>query len=243
MKDKLIAAIVALGVYLLLLFCVFYYFGYRSSPTRSTHYVAKNAKAISVNIGSTPKKASGKQKNSPKKKKPKKTQPKKHKNAPKSAKAPKKVPKRTKSEVRKKPSIPKKSHKKRVDTGKLFSNVKTINKKDHPQESADSAKKGEKSIKKSTQKGDKGTENRYFAHIEELLKGWPAQVNFAGEEIDVWFKVYNSGKFEFKVKKLSNNTEFNDALISYLKQLQSIGFGSHNNSRPYEIEVSFIAHE
>jgi protein TonB len=104
------------------------------------------------------------------------------------------------------------------------------------------SKKGVQTIKKSGT-SDTGTKNRYFAHIEQLLKGWPAQVNFAGEEIDVWLKVYNSGTFEFKIKKLSNNSEFNDALIAYLKQLQSIGFGPHNNDRPYEIEVSFIAHE
>ncbi len=67
--------------------------------------------------------------------------------------------------------------------------------------------------------------------------------NFAGEEIDVILKIYPSGNFEYKVKKLSKNQEFNRELFKYLKQLKGIGFGPHNGNRAYEIEVKFVASE
>ncbi len=79
--------------------------------------------------------------------------------------------------------------------------------------------------------------------MERLLRGWPAQANFAGEEIDVILTIRNDGSFDYRIVRRSNNEEFNHALESYLRQLQRIGFGPHNRSRPYEIEVKFVAHE
>ena len=94
---------------------------------------------------------------------------------------------------------------------------------------------------KTQKKSDKGIENAYLARIEEKLKGWPAQSDYAGEMAKVWIKVEPSGFFIFKVVVVSGNSEFNNGLIAYLKQLQRFGFGPHKGNRPYELNVEFIA--
>ena len=96
---------------------------------------------------------------------------------------------------------------------------------------------------KSQKKSDTGIENAYLAMIEEKLKGWPAQSDYAGEKARVWIKVEPSGLFRYKVVSASGNDAFNSGLISYLKQLQKIGFGLHKGNRPYELDVEFIAKE
>ena len=88
---------------------------------------------------------------------------------------------------------------------------------------------------------DRGLENAYFALIEEKLKGWPAQSEYAGEMAKVWLKVKPSGHFIFKVVTASANEDFNIGLVAYLKQLQGLGFGPHKGNRPYELDVEFIA--
>ena len=90
---------------------------------------------------------------------------------------------------------------------------------------------------------DSGVENAYFARIEEKLKGWPAQSEYAGEMVKVWIKVQPSGFFTFKVIRVSSNEDFNRGLVSYLKQLQSFGFGPHKANRAYELNVEFVAKE
>jgi|GEM_PF-460927 outer membrane biosynthesis protein TonB len=125
----------------------------------------------------------------------------------------------------------------KIDTKKLFSSIKkpTSSQKDN------NGKDGGDSIKKS-QKA-KGINSKYLAKVQKALMNWPAQANFAGEEIDVILKIYPSGNFEYKVQKLSRNMDFNRELFTYLRQLKQIGFGPHEGNRPYEIEVKFIAHE
>jgi len=118
---------------------------------------------------------------------------------------------------------------KKVDTKKLFGSLN--NKKNSKNDS----------IKKAS--NAKGINQKYLAKVQKALMNWPAQANFAGEEIDVILKIYPSGNFEYKVKKLSQNMEFNRELFNYLKQLKRIGFGPHEGNRPYEIEVKFIAHD
>ena len=88
---------------------------------------------------------------------------------------------------------------------------------------------------------DRGVENAYFALVEERLKGWPAQSEYAGEEAKVWFKIKSDGKFIFKVITGSSNPNFNEGLIAYLEQLQKFGFGPHKSKRAYELDVAFIA--
>ena len=96
---------------------------------------------------------------------------------------------------------------------------------------------------KIQKKSDRGIENAYFALIEEKLKGWPAQSEYAGEMAKVWIKVEPNGSFVFKVTTASAIPEFNEGLIAYLKQLQSIGFGSHKGNRAYTLNVEFVATE
>jgi len=88
-----------------------------------------------------------------------------------------------------------------------------------------------------------GIENKYLAHIEKKLKGWPTQSEYVGEKAKVWLKIEKNGYFKFKIMSASSNNNFNEGLKSYLKQLQEFGFGRHKSKRAYEINVEFIATE
>jgi len=232
MKEKLFSGIAAFGIYFLLLGLIYYYFGYRSN-SRPVHYVKKNEKGIRVSLA-------GPASSRPKRTAPPKTK-KRHHPKPRNISSEKKTPppKRT---TRKKPS-PKKPPRKKTDTRKLFSKIKIPqnNRRQSGTASEKPRKTGEKNLRKNT--GDRGRQNAYLARVEELLRGWPAQVNFAGEEIDVRLRIYRNGNFDYRILKLSGNPDFNRELINYLKQLQRIGFGPHRQGRPYEIEVQFVAHE
>jgi len=227
MKDnfKIISGVIAVGVYFILISLILYYFNYRSS-TKSIHYVAKNTNSISVTL--TTQKLSKSKSKSKSKEKRKKQHVKKVRNT-KTTKSNKiKYTKKAKQEKKAKPIKPK----------ELFASVKPkIVKKN---KSKTKQQKTNKSIKKS-KSNDKGRVNKYFANIEQKLKGWPAQANFAGETISITLKIYKSGLFEFKINKLSSNTDFNESLVAYLKQLQSIGFGVHSGGKAYKIEVEFVA--
>ena len=217
MKDnfKIISGLIAVGVYFILISLILYYFNYRSS-TKSIHYVAKNTNSISVTL--TTQKLS--------KSKPKEKRKKQHTKKVRNVKTTK--PNKIKYTKKAKPIKPK----------ELFASVKPkIVKKN---KSKTKQEKTNKSIKKS-KNSDKGRVNKYFANIEQKLKGWPAQANFAGETISITLKIYKSGSFEFKINKLSSNTDFNESLVAYLKQLQSIGFGVHSGKKAYKVEVEFVA--
>ncbi|DAB40691.1 MAG TPA: hypothetical protein CFH81_04140 [Sulfurovum sp. UBA12169] len=90
---------------------------------------------------------------------------------------------------------------------------------------------------------DSGVENAYFAKVEKILQGWPAQSEFAGEKAKVWFKVQVDGSFQFRIITGSSAPGFNEGLEAYLTQLQKIGFGPHQGGRPYELDVEFEANE
>ena len=227
MREKLFAGLAAFGIYFLMLGLILYYFGYRHE-SRPTHFVQKNEKGIAVSLA-------GPSRPGPRKT-PAKTRPKpKHHPKPRNVTSKKAHP--VKAPVKKAPS------RKHPDTKKLFSKVK-LPKKQPPRpgggKKGSTGKKGE-SLKKSSH--DSGVENAYLARVESLLKGWPAQANFAGEEIDIRLTIYKDGSFDYKILKLSNNPDFNRELIAYLKQLQRVGFGPHRREKPYDIEVQFIAHE
>ncbi len=235
MKDrfKLISGAVAAGIYLCLIAVILYYFNYRNSE-KAAHYVKKNSHVMAVSLagGSQVKRKETKQYSRTKKReKPKKirniTSPNKAKQkSKKSKKTSKKVKAKSLFSSIKTPKTPRRKARKKANKGE---------RKGASQKVADAMKKAERR--------DKGIENKYFASVEEKLRGWPAQANYAGEQISVWLKVYPSGSFEFKIQKLSPNSEFNEALITYLKQLQEIGLGSHHHPKPYQIEVSFEATE
>ncbi|HIP61667.1 MAG TPA: hypothetical protein EYG98_03840 [Sulfurovum sp.] len=241
MKDnfKITAGLISVGVYLLLVFLVFYYFNYRSAD-KPIHYVKKNSNYIAVSLASAEKSPEQKSKPKPKskpKQKVKKAKKIRNITAPKSK--PIKPVKKAKKPVKK---IKTKDLFASVASTKKTNPVKDTPKKSNTQNEKSATQRISDSLKKPNN-SDKGVEDRYFATIEEKLKGWPAQANFAGEQISIQIKVYSSGSFEFKVQRLSANTEFNEELIAYLKQLQQIGFDGHSNARAYEIEVEFIATE
>jgi len=155
-----------------------------------------------------------------------------------------KIVKKVKTPKKKKDSNTKKP--KKVNKPKdLFANVSTskkVRKQKVPKPKVSASELFTNSIK--VQKpSDRGIENAYFSKVEEKLKGWPAQSEYAGEKAKVWIKVEPSGAFKFKVITASGSEAFNSGLMAYLKQLQTIGFGQHKGNRAYELDVEFIATE
>ena len=228
MRERLFAGIAALLIYLSVIGLILYYFGFRHSE-KTTHFVAKNEKGITVSLAGPSRPNVSKP---PSKKPVKKRRHPKPRNINASRKSPASKPARRSPKARK------------PDTKRLFSHVKVPPKKPakHLRSGNEGKKKvGTKSLKK--RQGDSGVENAYLAKVENLLKGWPAQANFAGEEIDIRLKIYPDGHFDYEILRLSGNPDFNHELINYLKQLQRFGFGPHSRNKPYDIEVKFIAHE
>ncbi len=243
---KLISGLLAFLIYFTLLGLLINYFNHHTRR-KSIHFVEKNDNRITVSISdSSPKTTPAKKSSKPKAKaKPK------HKLKPKYKKEKKTVPEKKKiKEAKKEKSIPSKSEKKKenkkkekkiekkkVNVGNLFQEVK----EKKPVEKK--KKKVTKHAEKSSKKRDRGIENAYFAKVENILYNWPAQSEFAGETIKVWLSIRQDGSFTFRVLSASNNDAFNNELINYLKQLQKIGFGRHQNSKPYELNVEFVAKE
>jgi protein TonB len=263
-SSTLISGLLAFGIYISVIGILLFYFNTRDQE-KPLHYVKKNEERIRVSM-STPKPQVKKEI----KKQPKKVVKPKPKPKPKKTVKKKEVKKKViKEKVVKKAKIVKK--KKDLNTTKpkkvnkpkdLFANISATKKveKAKPVKVVDTPVKPKKSnsIKvsekisatelvsntlKIQKKSDSGIENAYLAMIEEKLKGWPAQSEYAGEKAKVWIKVEPSGIFRFKVITASGNEAFNSGLIAYLKQLQKIGFGPHKGNRPYELDVEFIANE
>lgn len=240
MSDKLFATITTIVSILVIVISILLISKLRDKNTQSIHYISKRGEAISVSIASPHKQIFHHHTNS--KKYSKKTHKKIHHKRKKIVRHHKTIRKRV---VKKHKIIKHTTHKKiiqkhkesknikkpkkHIETNKLFSSIKMTN-------------SNNKSLK-SKQKGEgNGVLNRYLASIEKRLRGWPAQSNFAGEEIDVRLKIYPNGQFDYKIMRYSDNQAFNDALISYLEQLKRYGFDPHRGNRAYEIEVKFVAH-
>jgi protein TonB len=256
--SKLLPGFMAIGIYFLLIALLLFYFNTRDED-KSKKYVKKDEHRIQVAF-STPKKVE-KSKQIHKKVKEKKRVKKKTK--PKSKKSNRK--KVIKEKVRKKP-IKKKDvnttkAKKRHIAKNLFRNVKTSKKKniikvsDKPiksksknnlikvTENKKSASERINSSLKKQKSSNSGVENAYLAKVQSMLEGWPAQSEYAGEKVKVLLYINPTGFFEFKLKRLSNNRDFNEGLTEYLQQLQEIGFGRHKGKRTYNFEAEFIAKE
>jgi len=227
MSDKLFATVTTV-VYIIILITLIAIFTHLNIDSKKPiHYISKRGEAITVSLVPSThinRHHHNKIKHKIKRKTKHKTR---HKKVVKRAKAKKIV------KVKKQHKSSKKYTKKtkKVETKKLFSSI-------------NSNKQTTKTAKKKKSNGEgNGVLNRYLASIEKRLRGWPAQSNFAGEEIDVRLKIYPSGQFDYKVMRYSDNQAFNDALISYLEQLRRYGFDPHSGNRAYEIEVKFIAHQ
>ena len=259
-SSTLISGLLAFGIYISVIGILLFYFNTRDQE-KPLHYVKKNEERIRVTM-STPK---------PQVKKEIKKQPKKVvKPKPKKTVKKKEVKKKViKEKVVKKAKVVKK--KKDLNTTKpkkvnkpkdLFANISSTKKVEKPKpikvtktpvkpKKSDMIKVTDKTSAselvsdalKIQKKSDAGIENAYLANIEEKLKGWPAQSEYAGEKAKVWIKVEPSGAFKFKVITASGSEAFNSGLMAYLKQLQTIGFGQHKGNRAYELDVEFIATE
>jgi len=263
---RIVWGIVAAGIYLFIVGLLVFYFNHRMDEKKQ-HYVKKDDHriqvAIATSVNSTPispvqtkKEPIRKPKSKPKPKpktKPKvqkKPEPAKRQKVIKE-KIVKKAPKRKKERTQK--------PKKRAND--LFAGVKTQKKKplikvtDKPIHSVpkkklfemvdakpSKTKKPSRSLKQQKQL-DSGVEDDYLAKVQEMLEGWPAQSDFAGEKVKVYLKIDPTGHFEFEIKRRSRNPEFNRALTDYLEQLQEFGFGPHKGSRTYLFEAEFIAKE
>lgn len=252
----------ALAIYGFLIGVVLFYFNTRHSVV-SKHYVKKNTNRIEVALASAPKVTSTpptqpksalqtppKAASAPPKKKIQK-QPQKHKEVVKKV-VKEKVVKRVKppTKLPKEKKVIKKPTQKAKD---LFSQLQTKKrekkkvsskeplKKVSPKERSASDRVRE-SLKKEQQR-EQGIENAYFAKLEEKLRGWPAQSEYAGESAKVLVKIKSSGQFTFRVISSSSSQAFNDGLIAYLKQLQRFGLGRHSGGKVYSVSVEFVAVE
>lgn len=266
--SKLIPGALAIGIYLLVIGLLVFYFNTRSEE-KSKRYVKKDEHRIQVAL-SAPKKS---EKSKVVKKKPKVEPKKQHKVKPKVKPKPKKVVKKKivkkkviKEKIVKKKKIVKKDvnktkPKKKNSAKNLFANVKAPKKKNiikvsdkpiktKPKNSlikvTDKPKSASQRINsslKNQKSSDSGVENAYLAKVQSMLEGWPAQSEYAGEKVKVILYINPTGFFEFKLKTVSNNQDFNIGLTEYLRQLQDIGFGRHKGERTYQFEAEFIAKE
>jgi len=271
-SSTFISGVLAVGIYGLLVGILLFYFNTRDKQ-KPIHYVKKNEDRIRVTMAAPKDKTKKKTKEitqkkiTPKKKSVIKPKVKSKETVKKQKDTRKKVIKEKivkKVKRKKKPKkLVKKAPLKKVNKPKdLFANVSSSKKplkkniikvSDNPMKpkknnlikvsekpSASDLVSSSLKIQKSS---DRGIENAYFALIEDKLKGWPAQSEYAGEMAKVWIKVEPSGHFVFKVTTASAIEDFNTGLIAYLKQLQGIGFGPHKGNRAYTLIVEFVATE
>ena len=249
-------------IYLIIIVTIFSIALYSPDKKEYKNFVDKKSEIIEVSLGSPVKSHNNinNKKNSNKKdKKSSKKDEQKHKKIKKvrniHTKEPikKRVPTKPKNTKTKTPKITHKkssqkestktTHKKSIKkqtpkASSLFKNLPNSIKDDKPTVSNNQGKSG-KSLKKLNQ--GKGIVDRYFAKVQSILKGWPAQSNFAGEKVRVELTIYPSGLFDYKILYRSLNPEFNKSLKAYLDQLKKVGFGPHSNPKPYKIIVEFIA--
>jgi protein TonB len=243
---------ISIFFYLSLLFVLVLYFN-DSKKEKSLHFVKKNETKIQVQISTPTKAVKSKSKPTVTKEKKKKAKPTVKKSIKNQTKPliKKRKPKPTIKKVSKKPKIKKKVKKQSIN--ELFSNApkskkpsshKKVSKKvdtSHTKVKKQSASALFSKSKSTRKKQDKGTKNAYWALVSDKLMGWPAQSEYAGEKAKVWMKINPDGHFIFKIVTFSKNSDFNEGLRSYLKQLNRFGLGKHKAKRAYEINVDFIA--
>ena len=261
-SSTYLSGLLAFGIYFLLVGLLVFYFNTREE-IKPKRYVKKDEHRIQVAFVIPEKSKSIK--SIQKKKKPKKK--KKVKVTPKPKKVLKK--KQTKKKVIKEKVVKKLVKKKDTNLTKpkkvnkakdLFANIspskkpkielKITDKPIKPKKSSlikvsdkPSASKLVSNSLKKQKEMDSGVEDAYLAKVQRLLEGWPTQSEYAGEKVKVILYIDPTGFFEFKLKRLSKNPNFNSGLTEYLEQLQEFGFGRHKGNRTYTFEAEFIAKE
>ena len=271
-SSTFISGVLAFGIYFTLIGVLLFYFNSREQK-KPVHYVKKNEDRIRVSMGGAKPAPKKEVKKEPKKVTKPKPKPKpKPKAKPKETVEKKKIVEKkvVKEKVVKKAKVVKKKNDvnttkpKKVNMPKdLFANVTSKKTVEKPKPKAQTQTKPVESKKsnvikvaekasasdlvsdslKNQKKSDSGIENAYLAMIEEKLKEWPAQSEYAGEKARVKIKVEPSGRFTYRLISASGNELFNSGLTAYLDQLQRIGFGPHKGNRPYDLDVEFIAKE
>lgn len=263
-----IAGILAFGIYILIVALFIFYFNTHDKK-KSMHYVKKNQDRIQVALSAPQKSIKPKVIQQAVKKKEQVKKKKRVKKVDK-PKIKKKIKKKVIKEKVVKKKVIKKALKKKdanltrpkkVNQPKdLFSKISSIKKPKLKLEVTDKPIQTKKSnlIKvsdkpsastlvssalKSKKQSDSGIEESYLARVQSMLEGWPAQSEYAGEKVNVILYINPTGFFEFKLKRASNNPDFNQGLTEYLEQLQEIGFGRHKGQRAYQLEAEFIAKE
>jgi len=167
---------------------------------------------------------------------------------PKPVEKPKPIPKATPKPVEKpkpiekptpKPTPQPKKEVKKESVDDLFSDIETIK----PKDKKNIIKTTDKSAQ-STNKGGKGVSDAYIAKItSQLENAIPMEEQYAGCQVDVKLTIYPNGDFRFQIVRYDSNSEYNEAIIAYLEQLQNIGLDRHTNAEPYIFTVELIAKE
>jgi len=229
-----ITGFLAITIYFMMIGLLFYYFNHHTDK-KNIHFVKKNSERIMVSLPVSQGSSNSKSKQEKRvirdrHKKIEKKIEKKKKKVKKKKIVKKKIVKK-KSIIKKNKSKKREKKRKKEKVSSLFDKV------------SDKKPKGSNAQKNSQKSQDQGVVNAYFANIENILQGWNAQSEFAGESAKIWVKIQRDGSFKFKLTRASSNLEFNRGLIEYLKQLQKIGFDPHNNSKAYELNIEFIAKE
>ena len=257
--SKLIPGVSAIGIYLLVIGLLVFYFNTRNTD-KIKNYVKKDEHRIQVALSSGTQTKKVKRTKKKALAKPKKKVHKKARSVPKKSRKKKVIKEKVVKKKAKKKKVIKKP-KKKNNTKDLFANVKTPKKKSlikvtdepvtaKPKKSfikvSDNKKTATQRINnslKNQKSKQSGVENAYLAKVQSMLEGWPAQSEYAGEKVKVLLYISPNGFFEFKIKSASRNANFNKGLTEYLEQLQEFGFGRHNGGRIYNFEAEFIAKE
>jgi len=243
LKDKffVFGGVVSIGFYIALLIGLYFYL----KDYHSKKYLSSGDKGVAISLASIPQKEV--KKNTP----IKKAQPPKKVLKPQTPKMQKPKPKPKKMEP-KKPIVKKVAPKPKVTKKKptpkpkpksvddLFSDIKTSKPKEKKKNFIKTTDKPTSSSKSSGQ----GKQQAYIKKIYSTLEnGIPMDEKFAGSQVNVKLTIYNNGDFRFRIVRYDSNTEFNEMIIQYLEQLQSIGLDRHSSAKAYVFTVELIAKE
>ncbi|SFV63765.1 TolA protein [hydrothermal vent metagenome] len=110
----------------------------------------------------------------------------------------------------------------------------------HTSSVADRIKNTHQSGAVSNRNRERGVENAYIAKVKRRLNNWHAQSNYKGQSARIKLVIKSSGHFRFTILNSSSGS-LSSGLKEFLNQLNSMGLGTHNRSRPYNINVTFRA--
>lgn len=161
-----------------------------------------------------------------------------------------------------------KSNKQKADFKSLFANVKTKSKnivekevttqeasidpsrfksKFQKQKKSDNLKVSKllNDVKTTTNQkivtsSSKGEQHEYFSKIKEILwQRWNPKLLEDGLVVKVLVRISNSGEFEYKVLKYSNDVRFDESLKEFLNSQLTQSFPTHNINNKVDIIVNF----